>query len=505
MAEEHAGDPRDLWRVGNHDRRRNHLRPCRMDHRRSARRDRRGVRCQVEGWCGLVGFMSFVEKRSAPVPVEQARTTAELFGVDAPDDEPLTRETALKVSAVFACVRLLTDAIATLPVDAYRRVAGRRRPFTAPDWLTKPNPDIGRIAFFGQIMTSLLLEGNAYILVSRVGGRVVALDVIPASMVEPRYVATRSGRKRLVYQLSVAGEEEPSDVVGALDPKDVIHLQGLPLAGELRGVSPLKAASLTIGSALSALEYGADFFRDGALPGAVVNVPGPMTPEGLKAARQTWRNIHRGRGNRHGLAILTEGATFQKVTISPDEAQFLQTRQFQVPDVARLFGVPPHLIADATNSTSWGSGLSEQNTSFAQYSTRPWVERIEEALTALLVADTGDTKAFVRLNIDAIQRGALKDRMDTYRVGLASGIYTRNEVRALEDLPPDTEYGDFFQLPLNLALLTPDGPLSLSGGKTTTDPADEPDETAPEDPATDGEETGEDSAEKPKETAPVDH
>ncbi|WP_410591075.1 phage portal protein [Amycolatopsis sp. lyj-23] len=453
-----------------------------------------------------MGFLSFVEKRSAPVPVEKATTTAELWGTDTPADEPLTRETALKVSAVFACVRLLTDAIATLPVDAYRRVSGRRRAFPAlPDWLVKPNPDIGRIAFFGQIMTSLLLEGNAYILVSRVGGRVVALDVIPASMVEPRYVATRSGRKRLVYQLSVAGEEEPSDVVGALDPKDVIHLQGLPLAGELRGVSPMKAASLTIGSALSALEYGAAFFADGALPGAVVNVPGPMTPEGLKAARQTWRNIHGGRGNRHGLAILTEGATFQKVTISPDEAQFLQTRQFQVPDVARLFGVPPHLIADATNSTSWGSGLSEQNTSFAQYSTRPWVERIEEALTALLVADTGDKRAFVRLNIDAIQRGSLKDRMDTYRVGLASGVYTRNEVRAWEDLPPDSDYGDFFQLPLNLALLTPDGPMSLSGGKTENEPADEPDappdaglgdEPAPDD----AEDNGGEPAENTKET-----
>ncbi|MFF0144624.1 HK97 family phage portal protein [Amycolatopsis sulphurea] len=453
-----------------------------------------------------MGFLSFVEKRSAPGSVEKATTTAELFGTDTPADEPLTRETALKVSAVFACVRLLTDAIATLPVDAYRRVAGRRRPLAAPDWLIKPNPDIGRIAFFGQIMTSLLLEGNAYILVSRVGGRVVALDVIPASMVEPRYVATRSGRKCLVYQLSVAGEKEPSDVVGALGPEDVVHLQGLPLAGELRGVSPLKAASLTIGSALSALEYGAAFFADGALPGAVVNVPGPMTPEGLRAARQTWRNIHGGRGNRHGLAILTEGATFQKVTISPDEAQFLQTRQFQVPDVARLFGVPPHLIADATNSTSWGSGLSEQNTSFAQYSTRPWVERIEEALTALLVADTGDKRAFVRLNIDAIQRGSLKDRMDTYRVGLASGVYTRNEVRAWEDLPPDSDYGDFFQLPLNLALLTPDGPMSLSGGKTKAEPGDEPD-APPEpgmgdDPEHDEADGGEDSAENPKE--PVD-
>ncbi|MFD8496199.1 phage portal protein [Amycolatopsis sp. NPDC059657] len=450
-----------------------------------------------------MGFLGFIEKRSAPVAVDKATTTGELFGTDTPADQPLTRETALKVSAVFACVRLLTDAIATLPVDAYRRIGGRRRTMPAPDWLIKPNPDMGRIAFFGQIMTSLLLEGNAYILVSRVGGRVVALDVIPASMVEPRYVATRSGRKRLVYQLSVAGEDEPADVVGALDPKDVIHLQGLPLAGELRGVSPLTAASLTIGSALSALEYGADFFSDGALPGAVVNVPGPMTPDGLKAARQTWRNIHRGRGNRHGLAILTEGATFQKVTISPDEAQFLETRQFQVPDVARLFGVPPHLIADATNSTSWGSGLSEQNTSFAQYSTRPWVERIEEALTALLVADTGDKRAFVRLNIDAIQRGSLRDRMDTYRVGLASGIYTRNEVRALEDLPPDTEYGDFFQLPLNLALLTPDGPLSLSGGKTASEPADEPEQPAPDEtgdgPADQADDNGDDTAENTKE------
>ncbi|MBM7770633.1 HK97 family phage portal protein [Actinokineospora baliensis] len=416
----------------------------------------------------MTGLLSRAAERrtapAAPPPMREATSAAEVFGTDADPEPVLTPEDALAVSAVYACVRLLSDTIATLPLDAFLRVGTRRREIAAPPaWVRKPNPDMGRIAFLGMVMTSLLLTGNAYILVSRDrAGRVVALDVIPTHLVHPRY-ARVAGRRVIVYELSTTDEDGIPQVLGVLGSRDVLHLRGLPLAGSLTGVSPIRAAAVTVGLALNAQDYGYEFFGGGALPGAVVSVPGTMTAAGLKAARATWRTIHGGRGNRHGLAVLTEGATFNKISISPDEAQFLETRAFQVPEIARLFGVPPHLIADASGSTSWGSGLAEQDLAFAKHSVRPWVERIEEALSELLAADLGQPNAFVKFGLDAMARASVKDRYEAYRVALNNGMLTRNEVRALEDLSPDTTgYGDHFLLPSSLALVGADGVTSLA-------------------------------------------
>lgn len=447
-----------------------------------------------------MGFLDFIgaETRSATTNPADATTTGELMGwTSDADTAPLRPETALSISEVFAAVRLLADTLATTPVDVFRVTRnGARKPYSRPRWLDAPNPDTRRIKFLGQIMTSLVLQGNAYILITRSGANIVALDVIPTHAVEPVYVPLPRGGKQLVYQLSATGEDGRPEVVGALDAKRVLHIAGLPLAGQIRGVSPLDVARRIMGLSISAREYGAEFFDNGAAPGAVVRVPGTMTPAGLKAARATWRSIHGGKGNRHGLAILTEGAEFQKITTAPEEAQFLETRQFAVADVARFFGVPNHLIGDATGSTSWGSGLAEQNTAFVQYAIRAWAERLDEAFTTLLGEPGIKANAFVKFNLDGLQRGSKKDRYETYRTGLQNGILTRNEVRALEDLPPDVSgYGDFLMVPSNLALLTPDGPVSLAA-KAPSPPVvpatAEPEAagTSNESPGEDGEEPG---------------
>ncbi|MEO6770469.1 MAG: phage portal protein [Umezawaea sp.] len=391
------------------------------------------------------------------------------------EDAPaITPEGALAISAVYASVRLIADSIATTPWDTFQRGrGGTRRPFDRPLWMDQPSTDVRRIKFLTEIMTSLLLEGNAYILITRARGEIIALDVIPATAVDPRYVRHRNGRRELVYQITAVGEDGSVEVVGALPASDVLHISGISLAGSIKGVSPLHAARRTFGLSLAAQEYGAEFFENGAMPGAVISVPGPMTPDGLTAARRTWRTIHGGKGNRHGLAILTEDAKFQKISVTPDEAQFLQTRQFQVPEVVRIFGVPPHLVADATNSTSWGSGLAEQNTAFVQHTLTTWVARIEEAFSTLLGPRGVRAGAFIKFNLGALLRGSLRERLDAYRVALQTGIYTRDEVRAWEDLPPDPSgLGGYLMVPMNLAILTPDGPLVLSKG-TEPQPAED--------------------------------
>jgi HK97 family phage portal protein len=167
----------------------------------------------------------------------------------------------------------------------------------------------------------------------------------------------------------------------------------------------------------------------------VIETPGEMTREAAERFAESWHARHQGVGSANRVGVLTGGAKLQRVSIQPNDAQFLETRAFQVPDIARIFGVPPHLIADASNSTSWGSGLAEQNLAFGQFSLRPWIDRIEEAHNRLLVTH-GVTEAFVKLNMDALLRASLKDRYESYAVGIASGFLEEDEARALEDMPP---------------------------------------------------------------------
>jgi len=216
----------------------------------------------------------------------------------------------------------------------------------------------------------------------------------------------------------------------------------------------------------------------------------------LSRARDAWRAANSGVDNAHRVALLTEGAKFSKVAMSPDEAQFLQTRQFQVPEIARIFGVPPHLISDATNSTSWGSGLAEQNIAFSMFSLRPWLERIEAGFNRLLFAETADRMKFMKFNLDEIKRGAPKERMELWATGLMNGIYSIDEVRAAEDMPPLPDgLGESYRVPLN---------LSEVGEEPTPDPAptppaiepaaEEPTDTPDEEPVDEGEPTDDSDA-----------
>lgn len=337
-------------------------------------------------------------------------------------------EQAMRLSAVFACLRLLSEAVATMPLDTFVRSDGARRPFRPkPDYLTFQPPQGSRIDYLSQVMMSLLTDGNAFIATPRNAlGEPVGLVVIDPCKVK----VERDQTGAVTYRV---GENSYSDY-------DVMHIKGMCLPGATRGLSPLGYARETIDLGLSAQRYGAAFFANGALPGAIVEAPGSFSQEAADRVTAMWNSKHQGTGNAAKVGVLTNGAKLTKVSINPEEAQFLQTRQFQVPDVARIFGVPPHLIADASNSTSWGSGLAEQNLAFGQFSLRPWVDRIEDAHGRLLTTH-GLPNVFVKLNMDALLRAGTKERYDAYSVALASNFQMINEVRRLEDLPP-VPWGD---------------------------------------------------------------
>lgn len=366
----------------------------------------------------------------------------DLFGPRTAAGETVSRDSALALSAVWGCVRIISENVSTLPVDSYRRQNGVRLPYRpAPQWLHNPSLEFGRIEFVGQVMVSMLLQGNAYVATTRKrNGQVIELIVLDPAGVQPERVEV-SGKQRLLYRVS-------GDLYG---PQDILHIPGMMLPGAIKGLSPIEAERETIGLGLAAQKYGAAFFGNGGVPGSVVEVPGKVSPVGVSQLKAAWNDVHQGAGNAHRLAVLTEGAKFATISLPPDAAQFLQTRAFQVPDIARIFGVPPHLLADASNSTSWGSGLEEQNVAFVQYTLRAWMERIESGLTRLLHSEGLDPSVFVKFNAEGLQRGAYKTRMEGYQIALLNGILNLDEVRALEDRPPlPDELGKIHYRPANV-------------------------------------------------------
>lgn len=330
---------------------------------------------------------------------------------------------SMRLSAVFACLRLLSEAVATLPLGTFIESDEIRQPYgPTPDYLTFQPPQMSRVDYLSQVMLSLLTNGNAYVLTPR-----DALG-IPTALIplDPGMMKVTRDRNQVKYTIQGI----------VLDPvTDLLHIKGMSLPGDIVGMSPIAYARETIGLGLAAQRFGEAFFDNGALPSAVIQTPGDMTDGMAERFAASWNGKHSGLGNAQKVGVLTGGATLAKVSISPDEAQFLQTRAFQVPDVARIFGVPPHLIADASNSTSWGSGLAEQNLAFGQFSLRPWITRIEEAHTRLLTTH-GLPNVLVHLNMDAILRASLKDRYASYNVGIVTHFLTINEARRFEGLPP---------------------------------------------------------------------
>lgn len=420
----------------------------------------------------------------APVADEGRAQSASLFGVNLPgllgnksaSGPKVTADSALQVSAVYGCVRILADAVSTLPRDTVKLPRGAQAPEPyrpRPTWLDHPNDEDDWIDFVCQIVVSLLLDGNAYIAVSRSDtGSIFELLVLDPSLVDIERVPVGS-RRKVLFQVN--GDPFTST--------DILHIRGLIKPGEMKGLSPIAAARETIGLALAAQEYGGSFFSNGAVPGGIVEAENKVSDTGIRQLKRAWNEAHKGAGNASRLAVLTEGAKFTKISLSPDEAQFLETRKFQVPDIARIFGVPPHLLADASGSTSWGSGLAEQGQAFATLSLRPIVERLESRFSRLLYSEGRSKTTSVSLDMDGLTRGAPEARIKSYSLGLQSGIYTLDEVRGWEGLPevPDG-LGKVHRVQVNTA------PLDLID--------EEPEETPP---PSAGPVAGPDSEEEPSE------
>jgi HK97 family phage portal protein len=364
-----------------------------------------------------------------------------LFAAGALTDRPsltgvhVTEDTALRLSAVYASVRLIADTIATLPVDQYIRREGQRVPFRPQDpWVVSPSLTLSRTTFWQQVMLSLLLDGNAFIVLGRNGGgRIVDLQVLNPTHVT--VLANRGG-----YQL--AGGE-------TLGIGQVLHVTEMLLPGADRGTSRIEQAKESLGLGLALQEYASTFFGNGAFPSVVIEVPGAPTVDQRQEMQAAWENAHRGTRKAHKPAIVMNGAKVQPLSVNPQDSQLLEQRRYAVEECARLFRIPPFMLGVTTSGAMSFASVEQQMLFFAEHTIRPYAEILEAAFSRLLLND----QSFIRFNLNALVRADLSTRTDAYSKALLAGYMSVNDVRRLEDMR-DVDAGDQFRVPLQNVPLT---------------------------------------------------
>lgn len=310
-------------------------------------------------------------------------------------------------------------------------------------------------------MSHLLLWGNAYAQIIRNGrGEVIALHPLMPN----RMTVDRDSNGRLYYLYSRTAEDAPtvnsrlSQVV--LNPADVLHIPGLGFDG-LVGYSPIAMAKNAIGMAIACEEYGAKFFANGAAPGGVLEHPGVVKDPAK--VRESWNSVYQGSSNSHRVAVLEEGMKYQPIGISPEQAQFLETRKFQINEIARIFRIPPHMIGDLEKSSF--SNIEQQSLEFVKYTLDPWVVRWEQTMQRVLFTSAEKSQYFIKFNVDGLLRGDYQSRMNGYATARQNGWMCSNDIRELENLDriPAELGGDLYLINGNMTKLSDAG--AFAGAK----------------------------------------
>lgn len=357
----------------------------------------------------------------------------------------VTQDSAIQQTTVYACVRLLSETLASLPMQVFERTDKGRTEIASPPWVRRPNSEMTRFRLIERTVASLLLDGNAFWLYEKDNlGRIGS--VIP---LHPTAVTITRNRESDLIEYWLAGETEPRDF------RTVLHIPFFEGSGSLRGLSPIAACADTIGFTQSIDEYGAKLFGSGAHMSGVLETSQDMAPDAVKRLQAEWAADHSGLENAHKPGVLTGGLQWKPLSLPNDQAQFLETRKFQVEELCRLFRVPPHMVQSLDRATF--SNIEHQGIDFATHSVRPIAVRIEDALLSLM--DEGE---YVRFNMAALLRGDLKSRYEAHAIAVNNGWQSKNEVRAIEDMNP-VDGLDEFTRQLNVT------PIDLTGD-TQADP-----------------------------------
>ena len=376
---------------------------------------------------------SLFRSRDKPVKDRTSGSAYTFFMGGSTAGKNVNERSAMQMTAVYACVRILSEAIAGLPLHMYRyKDEGGKEKATGHTLYhllhDEPNPEMTSFVFRETLMTHLLLWGNAYAQIIRNGkGEVIALYPLMPNRMEVN--RDQNGMLYYVYQKTSddAPTMEGSSVI--LSPSEVLHVPGLGFDG-LVGYSPIAMAKNAIGLSMAAEEYGAKFYANGAAPSGVLEHPGVLKDPAK--VRDSWNAAFGGSSKSHKVAVLEEGLKYTPISISPNEAQFLETRKFQIDEIARIFRVPPHMVGDLEKSSF--SNIEQQSLEFVTYTLSPWMVRWEQSLSKALLSEEEKVSYFFKFNVDGLLRGSYHERMQGYSVGIQNGFMCPNDVRELEDL-----------------------------------------------------------------------
>ena len=394
---------------------------------------------------GIKSLFGFGQARDKPVDKAADAGYSFLFGRTT-SGKPVNERTAMQTTAVYACVRILAEAVASLPLHVYEYQddGGKKLVHDHPLYYLlhdEPTPEMTSFVFRETLMSHLSIWGNAYAQIIRDGaGRVLGLYPLLPDKMEVQ----RDDRGNIYYVYSRNSDENPMFKEYGnikLKAEDVLHIPGLGFDG-LIGYSPIAMAKNAVGMTLACEEYGASFFANGANPGGVLEHPGVLKDP--SKVRESWNSVYRGVNNAHKIAVLEEGMKYQQIGIPPEEAQFLETRKFQINEIARLYRIPPHMVGDLDKSSF--SNIEQQSLEFVKYTLDPWVIRWEQSLQRSLLLPGEKGKYFIKLNVDGLLRGDYQSRMNGYAVGRQNGWFSANDIREMENMNPipDEEGGNLY-------------------------------------------------------------
>jgi len=383
----------------------------------------------------------------------------------------VNERSAMQMTAVYSCVRILAEAIAGLPLHLYhyKDDGGKEKAINHSLYHLlhdEPNPEMSSFVFRETLMTHLLLWGNAYAQIIRNGkGEVIALYPLMPS----RMKVDRDENGHLFYQYNRSNDEanakETETVI--LSPRDVLHIPGLGFDGVV-GYSPIAMAKNAVGMAIACEEYGAKFFANGAAPSGVLEHPG--TIKDPSRVRDSWNATFGGSANSGKVAVLEEGMKYTPISINPQEAQFLETRKFQINEIARIFRVPPHMVGDLEKSSF--SNIEQQSLEFVKYTLDPWVIRWEQSLIRALLSPEEKKQYFFKFNLEGLLRGDYQSRMSGYATARQNGWMSANDIRELENMDkiPAELGGDLYLINGNML------PLGNAGAYANNTEKEEPED-----------------------------
>lgn len=342
----------------------------------------------------------------------------------------ITPESAMRTAAVYACIKILSEDVGKLPCPLYRRTSkngrdGRERATNHPLYgilNRKPNTMHTPMVYRECVTAATALRGNGISLINRVGNKVAGL--IPVHPDSCKTKISDSGER--TYQI-----KQRSGVERTFAQDDVLHIMGLTLNG-YEGVSPITYARETIGLAQATEKHGAKTFQNGARMGGILSYPGRFKDPSTGGKVADEFDARTNGENAHKTIVLEEGMKWEKVTMTADDAQYLETRQFQIPEICRFWRMPPHKIGDLTRATF--SNIEHQSIEYVVDTLGPWLTRWEQSLNAALLTPREQEEYYFEFLVDGLLRGDIKSRYEAYSRGILSGFLTRNEVRARENL-----------------------------------------------------------------------